>query len=437
MKTPESLRCFASYVLVGSLLGGTTALTAAESLAVSTHTPQTLTVDAVVEAVVRQNPELDFYRAEITAAKAGRRTAAQWNNPEVSADLGSKRVWERGGPAIGDGAAWSVSVAQTFEYPGRIALRKAIANRQVELAELGLAQFQAALAARARAKAQLALAAQQKADATHEVMQRFRSLLETLVQREPAGITPLLDQRIIEANTVTLQRRAAQAGRELQGALVELNQLRGAPAASPLRLTGSLVVPTNAPALSLLLDVAATNSFELRMRQTELAQQGFQVRLARNERYPSVTLAPFYAAEKANDEQRIVGVGVSLPLPLWNQNKGNIEAAEARLQQAEASLCATQRDVERRMTDHALALQTQLEEMAQWRSDAQAQFREAAELADRHFRLGAVPVTTYVEMQLKYLDALESLLATRQEALEHRQQLEVIVGQPLDSLTSR
>ena len=89
------------------------------------------------------------------------------------------------------------------------------------------------------------------------------------------------------------------------------------------------------------------------------------------------------------------------------------------------------------MTDHALALQTQLEEMAQWRSDAQAQFREAAELADRHFRLGAVPVTTYVEMQLKYLDALESLLATRQEALEHRQQLEVIVGQPLDSLTSR
>jgi cobalt-zinc-cadmium efflux system outer membrane protein len=173
------------------------------------------------------------------------------------------------------------------------------------------------------------------------------------------------------------------------------------------------------------------------MRQTELAQQGFQVSLARNERYPSVTLAPFYASEKANDEQRIVGVGVSLPLPLWNQNKGNIEAAEARVQQAAASLRATQRDVERRLTDHALAFQTQLGEMAQWRPDAQAQFREAAELADRHFRLGAVPVTIYVEMQLKYLDALESLLATRHEALEHRQQLEVIVGQSLDSLTSR
>ena len=126
-------------------------------------------------------------------------------------------------------------------------MRKAIANRQVELAELGLAQFQASLAARARTKAQVALAAQQKADAAHEVAQRFRSLLEVLVQRDPAGVTPLLDRRIIEATSVTLQRRAAQAGRELQGALLELNQLRGAPAGAPLRLTGSLDVPTNAP----------------------------------------------------------------------------------------------------------------------------------------------------------------------------------------------
>jgi len=396
-----------------------------------------LTVDAVAEAVVRDNPELEFYRAEIAAAKAGRRTAAQWQNPELSADLGSKRVWDRGGSVLGDGVAWSVSVAQSFEYPGRIALRKAIANRQVELAELGMAQFQASLGARARAKARLALAAQQKADAVHEVAQRFRSLLDVLVQRDPAGVTPLLDQRIIEATSVTLQRRAAQAERELQGALLELNQLRGSPAGAPLRLTGKLDVPTNAPPLPVLLDLAATNSFELRMRQTELAQQGFHVELARNERYPKVTLAPFYAAETANDEQRIMGVGVSVPLPLWNRNRGNIEAARAREQQAQASLRATQRDVERRVTDHALALETQLAEMAQWRPDAQAQFREAAELADRHFRLGAVPVTIYVEMQIKYLDALEALLATRHEALEQRQQLEVLVGKPLNSLAAR
>ncbi len=389
------------------------------------------TVEALVAEVLSRNPELDFYRAEIAAAKADRRTATQWSNPELSADLGSQRVRERGGPVLGDGVAWSVSVAQEFEYPGRILLRKAIANRQVELAELGLAQFQALLAGRARTRACRALAAQQKADAAQEVAERFWSLLEALVQRDPAGVTPLLDQRIIEATAITIERRATEAERERQEALLELNQLRGAGADTPLRVTGSWAAPTNAPSLAALLNLAATNCFDLRMRQVELAQQGFRVELARNERYPAVTLAPFYSSERASDEQRIVGVGVSLPLPLWNQNQGHIEAARARQQQAEASLRAAQRDIERRVADRAMALEAQIREMGRWRGDALSRFREAAELADRHFRLGSVPVTVYVEMQIKYLDALEALLKGHSEAIEHWEALQALVGAPI------
>ena len=397
-----------------------------------------LTVDALTAEVLQKNPELDFYRGEVSKAKAGGKIAAQWNNPELSAELGSKRVWERGGgPTLGDGVAWSVSVAQPFEWPGRIALRKAIANRQVEWAELGLAQFQAALASRVRTLGYGVLAARQKADAAQEVAGRFRALLDVLVQRDPAGVTPLLDQRIIEANSITYQRRAAQAERELQTALLELNQLRGEPVTAPLKLTGQWPAFTNAPTLPRLLEAAATNNFDIRTRQVELAQQGFHVQLAKNERYPTVTLAPFYSTETANDEQRIVGVGLSLPLPLWNQNQGQVAAAEARVQQAEASIRLTCREVERKVADHALALKTRIEEMAGWRPDASQQLAEAAALADRHYRLGAVPVTTYLEMQSRYLEALDAVLATRSEALEHRQQLELLVGQPWDQLISR
>jgi hypothetical protein len=54
------------------------------------------------------------------------------------------------GVLAGEGTAWGVSVTQTFEWPGRIALRKALANQQVELAELGLARYRAALSAAGR-----------------------------------------------------------------------------------------------------------------------------------------------------------------------------------------------------------------------------------------------------------------------------------------------
>ena len=145
-----------------------TALFAAEAVPVNT-----VPLDALVAEVVEHNPELNFYRAEMAAAKGERRTAGTLANPEVSATLGNKRV-----SGFGDGVAWSVSAQQTFEWPGRVPLRKAIANQQIKLAELGSAQFKAALAARTRALAVTLFAAQEKAAATREVADRFQSLRE-------------------------------------------------------------------------------------------------------------------------------------------------------------------------------------------------------------------------------------------------------------------
>ena len=110
-----------------------------------------MTLDAVVADVLEHNPELSFYNAEIAAAKGEARTAATWANPELSSTIGDKRV--TGSGLAAEGVAWSVSVRQTFEWPGRIPLRKAIANQQIQLAELGFTQFKAALAARTRSVA--------------------------------------------------------------------------------------------------------------------------------------------------------------------------------------------------------------------------------------------------------------------------------------------
>jgi cobalt-zinc-cadmium efflux system outer membrane protein len=55
--------------------------------------------------------------------------------------------------------------------------------------------------------------------------------------------------------------------------------------------------------------------------------------------------------------------------------------------------------------------------MADWRPDSVQQFKEAAELADRHYRLGAVPVATYVELQKEYLVRSSRCWDTKREAL--------------------
>ena len=384
------------------------------------------TLEALVAEVVERNPELNFYRAEIAAAKGERRTAAAWANPELSASLGQKQV--RGGGLSDEGVAWSASIQQTIEWPGRIPLRKAIANHQIQLAELGLAQFKAALAARTRALAYAALAAQEKEAVAQEVAGRFEQLRAVLVQRDPAGLTPLLEMRIIEATELTLKRKSSEAALATQTALLELNQLRGAPWTNTLKLEPASLAFTNAPKMEALLTAMHTNNFDLRLRQSEVEQQGFKVSLARKEGYPAFTVGPYFSQERAGDREQQAGVAVSLPLPLWNRGKGGVEVAEARQKQAETSLLVLQREIERKVVTAALTYDIRLREMAKWRADSVGEFRKAAELADRHYRLGAVPIATYVELQKQYLEAVEALLDTKREALEAGQELQRLTG---------
>jgi cobalt-zinc-cadmium efflux system outer membrane protein len=177
-----------------------------------------------------------------------------------------------------------------------------------------------------------------------------------------------------------------------------------------------------------LLAAAQTNNFELQMRRVELEQQGFRVSLAQKDGYPSVSVGPYFSQERAGDREQQVGIGLSIPLPLWNRKKGDVETAESRHKQAETLLDVTQRDLDRRILEKALTYQTKLSEMAKWRPESVNEFRQAAELADRHYRLGAVPIATYVELQKQYLEAIEALLDTRREALEAGQEIQRLTG---------
>jgi len=232
-----------------------------------------------------------------------------------------------------------------------------------------------------------------------------------------------------------MQHKASEATLATQASLLELNQLRGVAPEAHLSIGSTHLSFRPAETVESLVALARMNNFELRLRAVELRQQGFRVELAKNERFPAIAIGPTIAEKRASDRERIIGVGVSLPLPLWNRNKGNIEAAAARQAQAEVSLNVMEREIHRKVVEPALTYETKMREMTRWRPDSVQHFREAAELADRHYRLGAVPISTYVELQKQYLEAVESLLDTKKEALEAAQNLELLTGltQPLTS----
>jgi cobalt-zinc-cadmium efflux system outer membrane protein len=291
-----------------------------------------------------------------------------------------------------------------------------------------LARFRAALGARARELAYGLHTAAEKSAAAQEVAARYQTLRETFLARDPAGITPLLETRVIEAQELALKRRATEAELAAQAALTELNQLRGLAYDAPVTVGPTSLASQASPPLEQLLTAARENHFEFRMKRVELEQQGLEVSLARHERYPSLAVTPFYSQEKAGDKETVAGIGLSVPLPVTGRNRPAVEVAEARRRQAETALLVAQRSMEREVITAFQTFEAKRTEAARWQPDSVQRFREAAELADRHYRLGAVPLATYVELQGAYLDAVDAILDTQREALAAGQQLQLLTG---------
>ena len=389
------------------------------------ETPQKL-----VQQALQRNPELNFFVADIAAARGAVRTAGTVRNPELTTEAGYKNSRENSGGATSDGAIVAFAFNQTVEYPGRIALRKAIANHDLGLAELHLQQFRLTLAARVRSLAYAMTSARERTKAVEEVASRTEALNDVLKQRPLAGVAPQLEAQIISANLITFQRQERESALAEKTIAAELNQLCGRSADAALSVNANPILFT-AVSLPSLMNASRSNAFDIRIRQAELARQGFKVALSKNERFPAIAVGPFYSLENANDREQRVGLGISLPLPLWDRNVGNIESSKARQQQAQASLVLAEREVERRVTQNAATLQAKRAEIETWKSGALAKLREATELADRNYRLGAVPLTIYIEIQKQYLEAISAFNDAQKDALEAVQTLEILTGQKL------
>ncbi|KAB2641739.1 MAG: TolC family protein [Verrucomicrobia bacterium] len=404
-------------------------LTFGKAISTSQAAPP-VNIDSLVATAVDKNPERLHYIAQIEAAYATFKSSGKLANPELGTQIGRKTSQD--GSFRAEGAAWSVSLSQTFEWPGRIGLRKAIANKDLELAQLGLQQFTAALTARVRTLAFKTFAGKERETAAREVADRFQSLREVLVQRDSAGLTPKLELRVIEATTLTLRRQAADTALEQKKSLIELNLLLGRPAGNELAIQAPAFALVRLPPQNQLMKLARAHNFEMKIKTAELEQQGFHVALRKNERFPAITVSPMYSQEKAGATDRIVGVGISIPLPLWNRNEANLATSQAKQRQAEAMLRAATIDLEKDIAIAAATYDARREEIGDWKPESIDAFREAAALADKHYRQGAVASAIYLELQQKYLDAVDTLLSAKAEAMEARLHLEELTGSSLD-----
>lgn len=393
---------------------------------------QEWTIEQLVQQALLNNAELQSYQAEVAAAKGQRTQAGLWKNPEVSGEYGSRRVKDEAG-RVQDGYTYSISITQPFEFPGKGSLRKAIANKEIEIAELGLSQFRIALAGKIRSLAYQYLGASANAIVTEEINERNTGLIKLLQERPMAGSQQLLELRIIEGSLIELQNSYKDFALQREESRIELNGLMGWPANQPLTIRKTeLTLPTHKLKLNDLVMAGLNRNLQLKTRIAEVEKAIKQVSLAKWDVAPDFSIGPFFSQDQAGETEENFGATVSFTLPLWDWNQGNIITAKARKQQADALLLDARRKVEneisRRLRVYEL-IQKQLELMP---NDLITKLREASDLADRQYRTGVINIQIFLEIQREFLNVQQVSNETLLEAWRNLLDLDLLTGGSLD-----
>lgn len=399
--------------------------------------PSPVDIVELVRQAVATNPELQAYQAALAAERELATVAGSHQDPVLSLEVGRKRLRDAAGGFLDEGQVWTASLSQTFEWPERVRLRRAIADRQVESAKLGLGRFAQAIEAKATVLAYRLSRAQLRAQACEEVAERFAGLRKALVGRDPSGPAPLIELRSIEAAELVARHRSEEARLALQQTLLELNQLRGAPSLASLVVKVPELALSDAPKLEELLASAQQANFGYRMQVLEAEQLSLQSDLARSDSVPGFTAGPYVSQDRVGGRETIVGLRFDIPVPVTARSSSAERSGLEKSRQAKASLAAAWRNVERDLGQTWLSYASKLAQLRMHKDDPAVRFADAARLAESHYRAGALSLTLFMDAQAGYLEAVDSALLLQEQTVEAGFRLRELSGTTFSPVSSR
>lgn len=280
------------------------------------------------------NPQLDVARAQWAVARGRERTAAERPNPTLGLTPGFNSTTGYGA----DISPWIVSVALDIpvETAGKRGYRIAEAGSLSESARLHIAQTAWEVRRQVR-EALVNLYAAGRAQTLTERRLRLQednvSLLERLFEIGEISANELAQARIqrdqthlawLDADKQLTLARAELAtaigvpAKALETAQLSFDALKGLPGDVPSAEARRQALLHREDLLAALADYQASQAA---LRQAIAGQ------------YPDIQLGPGYEFDQSDNKWMI---GVSLSLPVFNQNQGAIATAEAQREEAAA-----------------------------------------------------------------------------------------------------
>src|SRR3989338_2696627 len=370
---------------------------------------QALSLKEALSMAYDHNPQMIEARKTIQAIQGDLITTRTLLNPELEAEIGGLKKNEEGERK---GHLETVSISQPFEPLGVRPLKTKIAKNEVKITEEALKSVWSNIYSQVRSAYMKIILDKKELELSQENLSTIRQLFSNVQIRFQSGQGLKNDLQRAKIELLKAENDYLMAEKETKLDKGRLNLLLGRSLDVPLDIKEELKAEDLRLDLQKLTEKAFFQRPDLKIGRLMVDSKNKNFMKEQLNRLPSFS----FGFERVNEEyEKDYAAIVSINVPFWNLNQGEVKKARAEKEAQEARLQITKKEIGFDVYQAYLNTEVAQKQM-EFLKESVEEANELIRLADLNYREGEIDfinyrdqVKTAIETKVRYYEGIYNL----------------------------
>jgi len=385
--------------------------------------------DAVTRALVN-NPKLKAFSLDIRAAEARKLQAGLLPNPEIDVEV--EEFGGTGGLAGFDSSQTSIQIGQLIELADKRSRRTHLATIEKNLAELDFKSKRLDVMSDVATAFIDVLAAQEQLSLSKELVDLSEKAYSTVAERVRAGQDSPVEETKAKIAFSNTRIEFERAGKELVSARYQLAAAWGSSNPAFEKVSGGFYEMSPAPSLEELADMISQNP-DIARWPAEKERRRAALELEKANAASDIKLGGGIQYFDEGDDSAFI-LGLSIPMPLFNRNQGNIQEAMYMLAKTEEQRKAVETDLRAGLAEASTKLSSSFSEITIIKNDVLPLARSAFDAAGQGYREGKFEYLVVLDAQRTFFEVRERYIEALAGYHKARADVERLIGRDINSV---
>ncbi len=378
----------------------------------SAFAQQNYSIKELVDSAFQTFELIKAQQLKIDEMEALRKYNTQWKNPEISAYYGSKSIESHKGDVAG------VSIVQPLYFPGKISFVDEIYRYKKNYEALSYEEMKYFIASTV-----INLSYDYAIKTLHSDHINSRLNRLKIINAYMSGRPVISPQKRVEIAIVKNTIRMLES---------EIYKLKADKATTFARL--ALYTRIASPQLSLhinwitnppLYDInaieqkAKKESLLVKKQKQVYMASVAELSLSKKNIFPDFSILFNYDYEKVIDSEKTISGGISIPIPLYNQNQNEIKAMQSRVKQEEFISHYVEKMIETDIRTIMAQYDYYRNLLGLYSPDLEDELNRSMVYADNQFQRGTITLQSYLELDVQVHETLENIYTTQKELVRN------------------